>query len=315
MKLEIIIFILAFLNKGNFLVISPEKLYIKPGGSGVITLDTTVSCQLIVDISFKTYDKVVPQTRVFGLKRQYRFKVKTDALAGYSTVCSLRCGEEEGSFELNIVEAFTAVGDPHFMQLVKDMRTGNSEYICYDISGRAGSYIYIAKYSDPDIKVYGRLLNDFYMHEILVFIESHIIIVNYSKFSFNRKRYLWPLALKKVKVPKIALRTNGNKLTIAYLSKKPIIISIFRNIRLDVRLRHLDVTLNSMERLSGGLLRDSQIKKYEFYPPVQEDSTTGTIMIDNRFYRADRTIRNNQTCWLLNASDVVNVKQFMLYKL
>lgn len=315
MNLKIIVLILTLANRCYVLKITPDELYISPGNYGIVSADTTVQCVFMVEKNYFEGNYITTQSLTRAHDRLYRFLVSKDAPAGFRTTCYLRCNGDECPIKIHIVEALSAVGDPHFMQIVKDEKTGNSEYICYDVSGTPGSYIHIASYSQLKVQIFGNLLNDFYMHKIIVLIEGHRIIVDYDSYNFDRRNFTWTSSTKKVKKSKIVLRTQGHILSITYLLKRPLKFSITRNIRHEVQLKHLDIHLSTTNGLDDGLLGFSYKLKYEFYPPVQYDSNYGTVMIGSKFVQAKQTVRNHQKCWLLKTQDIVDLNTYLLERI
>lgn len=59
-------------------------------------------------------------------------------------------------------------GDPHFLQIVNDKNTNKDIPLCYDISGESGNSIYIIEDINTSSKIFGVLLDDYYMHSIFI---------------------------------------------------------------------------------------------------------------------------------------------------
>lgn len=88
----------------------------------------------------------------------------------------------------------SATGDPHFRQPIIDETTWLVNYVCYDVSGKTGEYLYIAGFKRNNLKVFAQLKDDYYMHKIIiqspfgnVTITKELIILD------NKQIYNWEI--------------------------------------------------------------------------------------------------------------------------
>ncbi|CAD5126278.1 unnamed protein product [Dimorphilus gyrociliatus] len=79
----------------------------------------------------------------------------------------------EYSFIFKATQQSLVNGDPHFSQLIYDQQSQTTNLICYDIVGKSDQRIQIIEFEKEKIEISGKLLDDYYMHEINLY--SNII--------------------------------------------------------------------------------------------------------------------------------------------
>lgn len=211
-----------------------------------------------------------------------------------------------------------ATGDPHIMQRVFDHREKVLKMICYDISGKSGDVIFLVKdLTKEKLSVYGKLLDDYYMHIVKLTSNFGNITLTTEKIIFPDGEVLeWNSYIEDRSFLKnkffIKLKKN-----LIFITKAQIFSNRNTNLRVTVRRSHRIVTgyfldvifqgLNEQYTQIDGLLGRIGKNRFTFYESVQDVSVNSriSININGRIGTGKIERRDGTDCWLINVKDAL----------
>lgn len=203
-------------------------------------------------------------------------------------------------------------GDPHFIQIIKDISTNKSIPICYDVTGNAGQSIFILEDKLTSTKVYGVLLDDYYMHTIKIIHRGEIYAFGTRNITINRQQsFPWPEddMFKKI-----------NELFKFDVIKDKINIQIkseMRNHKLEINLKRtsnkltgdfLDVYFNEFYnnyKRYNGILGHIGKQIICLIEPIQ-DTSKALIKLNNQLVPVEHKKRSIGKCWFVQFEDIIS---------
>lgn len=201
------------------------------------------------------------------------------------------------------------------MQIMYDAKTNESIKICYDVVGQSQQSIFILEDKLLDARIYGILLDDYYMHQINIFHSNYKIIIDTAKINFEEKTIEW-----KVKnVGKmISLHQNiqfyvVNKHSITFtilndqqLEKMQINVIRSKN---SFGIEHLDIRFDYLDRRGGerygGVIGDVQKKKVEKVMSVQGNNRIILKIDEKIIYGKEKRNSKINECILVSIKDIL----------
>lgn len=210
-----------------------------------------------------------------------------------------------------------ASGDPHFSQFVQDELTNKRKLICYDVTGESGQSIHILSINN-EYKIYGKLLDDYYMHSIHIF-SKHKQLFNFSvNHLFHKNQFLgsWHSELKKkmtfkdfvliVKENLVVLKhSNGDAFQIKITKNE----NIFGKNYLDISF---DLEMLNKENL-GGLIGDIGKNHYKFIQSIQDNNNKKFILVNGILKTAELRNRKSVNCLLFDTKDLIEENSYNNY--
>lgn len=211
----------------------------------------------------------------------------------------------------------SAQGDPHFTQIIQNSlsQTNDKRKICYDVTGKAGQNIHIISFFNQYINVYGKLLDDYYMHQIKIVsplhnltIFTHQILQNGNVLTIWKDRpenfyhHLNGFSLKFIgrnllKIQKISM-DNENKFSLIFERGSNYDQRKYLNIQIQ---RENQEDYNGI----GGLLGRIGNNKYKIYDTVQDNQDKIFTNINGKFVWGEKKASNDDECIFFQLKDLI----------
>lgn len=201
-------------------------------------------------------------------------------------------------------------GDPHFVQMIVDKRTGKLRKVCYDIGGKSGQSIYILKDNVHDIKVEGVLFDDYYMHDIRLTIEGRRMSISVHGIIYKGNRYEWEgYSILYFDEAKLTLSENAVTVQIEKNDRTVFTANIVKMIN-RFNIEHLDVRFADMGKdltRYSGVIGDVQQMEFVIFEGIQFSNSV-EISVDGRIINGRLERRDDTKCLLLNFHSLVGAK-------
>ncbi|CAD5126706.1 DgyrCDS14770 [Dimorphilus gyrociliatus] len=208
-----------------------------------------------------------------------------------------------------------ANGDPHFMQTILDRRTNKTEKVCYDVTGKSGNKIFILEDKLTSTKVFGILLNDYYMHSIEI-VQKQLIIFNIKTNEIifkNGKQIIWESANHLEEYGKffhISIIQNNVFLNIKNTIGNRLNVKISRR-ETDLTGKYLDISFDNITPTNDryyGIIGHVGHQPIAFMDLIQEDDKTTVVKMNNSLFNAKKLTRYENECWLIKFEDLIAPK-------
>lgn len=187
--------------------------------------------------------------------------------------------------------------------------------LCYDVTGEIGKSIFILEDLLVNTKVEGILLNDYYMHKIIIhygnnkkisFQINEIIINNSKKLTWMKNSLSYE---KKIDNLKFRIFHDKIKLTI-FQENKYLSITIFK-LTNNLIGKYLDVFFDDLDNNSNrydGLIGFIRNQNISFETPVQSKGIS-TLRINEKLIIAKEKRRARGNCWHIQLKDLIKPKK------
>ncbi|CAD5120018.1 DgyrCDS8601 [Dimorphilus gyrociliatus] len=269
------------------------------------------------------FDMQETNFQYFQFEALYNNADKNDRKCTIEIQCQDLHSTDTTSLSLNVLirnSDIQATGDPHIKQRVFDQREKALKMICYDVYGQAGDVILlIRELTEENLSVYGKLMDDCYMHIVKLTSTSGNITLTTDQIIFPDHHILkWDDFLQEQTLYK------GNYCVI--LKKDLMNISkiqdnfFHQSFKIIIKRSHrpttgyfLDVAIKGInEQYIGidGLLGRIGKNNFKFYESVQEErdlhgNLRVSIEVNGRIGTARIDNRGGTDCWLLNVKDAL----------
>lgn len=286
------------------IVLSPSPLNVPLGEQSFLNMDFRgiISCQVqgVDDNTMET----LPFEFLGFTSAKFAVKLKPTAPVGLLSslflICQTMFGTSISSNEIKVFgEDSNIVADPHFFQIVYDSKKNATESICYDVTGKSGQLIIIARNDQIDTTVYGRLKDDYYMHEIIVSSSNTNFTVGLKNIKINNQIIEWASTWTKVyTVENFTYKMTNSKIDINIDDDTFPTISVTRGVH-GISSMHLNVEFSSTRNIKGGLMGHVNKNDYQFYNSVQRFSAYGAVKVNNFMAPAWLKTMGHQSCWYM----------------
>lgn len=216
------------------------------------------------------------------------------------------------------IEHSGAVGDPHFSQYVQDEITKDRKLICYDVTGEAGQSIFILSINKNEYEIYGKLLDDYYLHSFQIISNGKQLFFLTTNNIFYKNRFIsvWNgnFNKKNLFLNDFQISIKENSLTFKNLKNDEFKLKIIRNknylgkMYLDI---NFDLEMMKKEFL-GGLIGDISNHFYKFFQNVQNNHKQ-FILVNKNVKSAELIKRGKEKCFLFNVFDLIPKNHFQKY--
>lgn len=209
-------------------------------------------------------------------------------------------------------------GDPHFQQQIFDEESLSWNNICYDVTGVSGQNIHIYEFKSTNISVFGELLDDYYMHQIQLFLQSTSLKITVNEIFYENQRISSWHSLNENEQQKMILhkdieisltKPNSNEIVIKQKSNNFEIfikksINNFNILHLDVYLKMNNFGYENM----GGLIGYVGNRKYKIFKSTQKRENMLTLKAENSLINGEIKTRNGKECIFVNFKQLIYPK-------
>lgn len=248
---------------------------------------------------------------------------------GASTFITMTCTASGNAFEFinkipvtfnSIVDPYASTsGDPHFKQPIIDRISGEMKQICYDVTGQSGDIINIVGFNNHQITFSGELMDDYYIHKIIIKSQCENITVTTNFLSVKHiQSNIWQENDVNFQSECFNFAKKKNKIYISTKSKlnfKSPLNFFIEKLSHSISEVHLDIGFkispNDYPQMTGILGTIGQ-KKFSFFENTQEkkeNKRRSAIMIDGKVINAQIQTRNNSPCWLVDINYLMTLEQ------
>lgn len=235
---------------------------------------------------------------------KFGVKLKPTAPAGFLSTLFLLCktmfASTIKSNEISVYgEDSNVISDPHFFQIVYDKKKNATESICYDVTGKSGQLIIIARNDKIDATVYGRLKDDYYMHEIIISASNKNLTVGLKNIQIDDKEIEWVSSWTKVyAIENFTYKMTNSRIDINIDDDTFPTVSVSRGVHGQSSM-HLNVEFSSTKQIEEGLMGHVNKNDYQFYNSVQRFSAYGAIKVNKIMAPAWLKTMGHQSCWYM----------------
>lgn len=206
----------------------------------------------------------------------------------------------------------SAVGDPHFSQFIKDEKSLIKKLVCYDVTGKSNQYIHIISFNGINVHVYGQLLDDYYMHKMIIKTTFCNLSITLDEIFINNKKIGdWSNLFREKDITlcnlKIKINSYKNSLEIRELVEKNFILNIIKStnsLNQDYLNINVEKFINNLKSI-GGIIGKVENNKYEFFENVQTNNHV-SIKINGRFINGIIQKRDSNQCYLIDFKSLIN---------
>ncbi|CAD5118084.1 DgyrCDS6823 [Dimorphilus gyrociliatus] len=286
------------------IVLSPSPLNVALGGQNQLGMgfQGVTSCKVVgADPNLMEISPFI----FTGFKSGFfRISLKPAASVGLLSAIHLLCmtifnGEiKSNSIEVHGIDN-SIMGDPHFFQVVFDSKKNSTESICYDVTGKSGQLIVIASKSDPGITVFGRLKDDYYMHEIIIAKLDKNLTISLKGIRFGDKEIEWLSSwTKELRVADFTYKMTNSRVDVNVVTKDFPTMSVTRGVH-GISSMHLNVEFSTTDTIEGGLMGHVNRNNYQFFNSVQRFSAYGAVKVNSIMAPAWLKTMGHQSCWYM----------------